>query len=292
MIPSFFSKPLSALLLFLFLLTPQSFGRNDRDRKSPEDPFASLLSDTVKDYFRNKEASQLSNKGGKTSSLSASKQNQNQKKLERLLEKSAREAERLIKKYKIDVNQEVSFVPFGSSQAISTFPTVIAAETGNVPMMEILIRNGADLNQRINHKKQALWFDRGAFNASHPNCLVTIAAKTGNVPMMELLINNGASLDVKMEKSYVMPKHYSAVLVAAAESGSIPMVKLLLKHIPDTDYQRLGATYIAARNGDLPMLRFLKEQGIPFYSGCLEGVSHECNVSQGCRSKQKNGCIH
>ena len=107
MIPSFFSKPLSALLLFLFLLTPQSFGRNDRDRKSPEDPFASLLSDTVKDYFRNKEASQLSNKGGKTSSLSASKQNQNQKKLERLLEKSAREAERLIKKYKIDVNQEV-----------------------------------------------------------------------------------------------------------------------------------------------------------------------------------------
>lgn len=243
MIPSFFSKPLSALLLFLFLLTPQSFGRNDRDRKSPEAPFASLLSDTVKDYFRNKEASQLSNKGGKTSSLSASKQNQNQKKLERLLEKSAREAERLIKKYKIDVNQEVSFVPFGSSQAISTFPTVIAAETGNVPMME-------------------------------------------------LLINNGASLDVKMEKSYVMPKHYSAVLVAAAESGSIPMVKLLLKHIPDTDYQRLGATYIAARNGDLPMLRFLKEQGIPFYSGCLEGVSHECNVSQGCRSKQKNGCIH
>ena len=243
MIPSFFSKPLSALLLFLFLLTPQSFGRNDRDRKSPEDPFASLLSDTVKDYFRNKEASQLSNKGGKTSSLSASKQNQNQKKLERLLEKSAREAERLIKKYKIDVNQEVSFVPFGSSQAISTFPTVIAA-------------------------------------------------KTGNVPMMELLINNGARLDVKMEKSYVMPKHYSAVLVAAAESGSIPMVKLLLKHIPDTDYQRLGATYIAARNGDLPMLRFLKEQGIPFYSGCLEGVSHECNVSQGCRSKQKNGCIH
>lgn len=97
MIPSFFSKPLSALLLFLFLLTPQSFGRNDRDRKSPEDPFASLLSDTVKDYFRNKEASQPSNKGGKTSSLSASKQNQNQKKLERLLEKSAREAERLIK---------------------------------------------------------------------------------------------------------------------------------------------------------------------------------------------------
>ncbi len=73
MIPSFFSKPLSALLLFLFLLTPQSFGRNDRDRKSPEDPFASLLSDTVKDYFRNKEASQLSNKGGKTSSLSANK---------------------------------------------------------------------------------------------------------------------------------------------------------------------------------------------------------------------------
>ena len=110
--------------------------------------------------------------------------------------------------------------------------------------------------------------------------------------MMEMLISNGASLDVKMEKSYVMPKHYSAVLVAAAESGSIPMVKLLLKHIPDTDYQRLGATYIAARNGDLPMLRFLKEQGIPFYSGCLEGVSHECNVSQGCRSKQKNGCIH
>ncbi len=112
-------------------------------------------------------------------------------------------------------------------------------------MMEILIRNGV-MNERINHKKQALWFDRGAFNASHPNCLVTIAAKTGNVPMMELLINNGASLDVKMEKSYVMPKHYSAVLVAAAESGSIPMVKLLLKHIPDTDYQKIRG-YIYCR---------------------------------------------
>lgn len=288
-VPSCFSRLLSALLLFLFLFLPQSFARNDRDRKSPADPFASLLSDTVKVYSCNKEASQPSKKGGKTSSLSDIKQNQ--KKLERLFKKSAQKAEKLIKKYKIDVNQEVSFVPFGDSRTISTFPAVIAAETGNVPIMELLIRNGANLNQRINNK-QALWSNKGALYFSRPSCLVIIAAKTGNVPMMELLIKNGANLDVKMEKSHEMPKHYSAVLVAAAESGSIPMVELLLKHIPDTDYQRLGATYVAARKGDLPMLRFMKEQGIPFYSGCLGGISHECNVTQCCRSKQGNDCIH
>lgn len=291
-VSSCFIRPLSAFLLSLFLFLPQSFARNDKDRKSPADPFASLLSDAVKVYYRNKEASQPSNKGAKTSSLSAIKQKQNQKKLERLFEKSAREAERLIKKYKIDVNQEVSFVPFGNSSTISTFPAVIAAETGNVPMMEILIRNGANLNQRVNHREQLPWFDNRMFDSSHPNCLVTIAARTGNVSMMELLIKNGASLDVKMEKSHHMPKHYSAVLVEAAASGSIPMVDLLLKHIPDTDYQRLGATYRAAANMDLPMLRFLKEQGIPFYSGCLAAVSAGCSVPQNCPSNQKNGCIH
>ena len=264
-----FSRLSSPLLLFLFLFLPQSFARNDRDRKRPAETFAILMSDTVKVYSRNKEDSNPSKKGGKTSSLSNIKQKQNKNKLQGLFKKSARRTEILIKKYKIDVNQEVSFVPFGHSLAISTFPTVIAAETGNIPMMEILIKNGADLNRRIN-EKQVLWPNR--FRFSKPSCLVIIAAKTGNIPMMELLIKNGASLDVKMGKNpTIIHESHSAVLVAAAESGSIPMVELLLKHIPDTDNQRLGATLVAAIKEDISMLRFMKEQGIPFHSNCLRG---------------------
>lgn len=38
------------------------------------------------------------------------KQKQNQQKQKRLFEKSAREAEKLIKKYKIDINQEVEIL--------------------------------------------------------------------------------------------------------------------------------------------------------------------------------------
>ena len=96
MIPPFFNKPLSALLLFLFLFIPQSFARDDRD--NPMKQFASLLGDTLKASSCNERNLQSSKPQGKTSSPSAMKQKQNQQKQKRLFEKSAREAEKLIKK--------------------------------------------------------------------------------------------------------------------------------------------------------------------------------------------------
>lgn len=233
MIPPFFNKPLSALLLFLFLFIPQSFARDDRD--NPMKQFASLLGDTLKASSCNERNLQSSKPQGKTSSPSAMKQKQNQQKQKRLFEKSAREAEKLIKKYKIDINQEVEIL------TQKTTPVAVVAESGNVPMMELLIKHGVNLDQKVEKRNR-------------DNIL------------------------------YTHPEH-SLILNAAVASGHIPMIKLLLQHIPNADISGLGTTYLAARRGDLNMLRFLKEQGIPFHSACLGQAASNCK----CR---KPDCPH
>ncbi|WP_161984340.1 MULTISPECIES: ankyrin repeat domain-containing protein [unclassified Akkermansia] len=273
MIPPFFNKPLSALLLFLFLFIPQSFARDDRD--NPMKQFASLLGDTLKASSCNERNLQSSKPQGKTSSPSAMKQKQNQQKQKRLFEKSAREAEKLIKKYKIDINQEVEIL------TQKTTPVAVVAESGNVPMMEVLIKHGVNLNQ-----EGYTYYGRTG-NKAFPAIIV---AESGNVPMMELLIKHGVNLDQKVEKRnrdnilYTHPEH-SLILNAAVASGHIPMIKLLLQHIPNADISGLGTTYLAARRGDLNMLRFLKEQGIPFHSACLGQAASNCK----CR---KPDCPH
>ena len=233
MIPPFFNKPLSALLLFLFLFIPQSFARDDRD--NPMKQFASLLGDTLKASSCNERNLQSSKPQGKTSSPSAMKQKQNQQKQKRLFEKSAREAGKLIKKYKIDINQEVEIL------TQKTTPVAVVAESGNVPMMELLIKHGVNLDQKVEKRNR-------------DNIL------------------------------YTHPEH-SLILNAAVASGHIPMIKLLLQHIPNADISGLGTTYLAARRGDLNMLRFLKEQGIPFHSACLGQAASNCK----CR---KPDCPH
>lgn len=242
--------------------------------------FASLLKDTLKASSCNEKTAKSSNPRMKESPSSAMKQKQDSKKQERLFEKIAAEAEKLIKKYKIDVNQEVKVL----SKEVT--PVAVVAESGNVPMMEVLIKHGVTLNQ------EGYTYYGGHKSKAFP---VIIVAKSGNVPMMELLIKHGVNLDLKDGKIHVNyethPSH-SAVLNAAAKSGYTSMVELLLKYIPDIDFQRVGTTNIAARRGDLNMLRFLKEQGIPFHSGCLAAVSHQCNILTGCRSKQNTNCPH
>lgn len=240
MLPPFFSNPLFALLLFPFLFIPQSFARDDRDNENYMDKFISLLSGEIETSSSNKKVSKSSKKQHKNSPPSASKQKQNKQKQERLFKKSAQEAEKLINKYQIDLNQKVPI------EGKDTFPAIAVAKSGNVLMMEVLIKHGINLDLK----------------------------------------------DGKINVNYETHPSHSAILNAAAKSGHTPMVELLLKHIPDTDNQRVGSTNIAARKGDLNMLRFLKEQGVPFHSGCLAAVSHQCNISAGCRSKQETDCSH
>lgn len=270
MLPPFFNKLLSALLLFLFLFIPQSFARNDKDRKNlPVQQFASLLSDTLKASSCNEKPAKSSNPRMKGSPPSAMKQKQDRKKQERLFEKTAAEAEKLIKKYKIDVNQEVEVL------TTKVTPVAVAAESGNIPMMEVLIKHGVTLN------REGYTYCGGYKNKAFP---VMITAKSGNVPMMELLIKHGVNLDLKEGKQCDTHPDHSAILNAAAASGHIPMMKLLLQHITNTEVQ-LGTTYHAVRyavthQGDLSMLRFLKEQGIPFYSGCLRAAALGCKCGK------------
>lgn len=84
MLPPFFSKPLSALLLFLFLFIPQSFARDDRNNENYMDKFISLLSGEIETSSSNKKVSKSSKKQHKNSPPSASKQKQNRQKQERL----------------------------------------------------------------------------------------------------------------------------------------------------------------------------------------------------------------
>lgn len=69
MLPPFFSKPLSALLLFLFLFIPQSFARDDRNNENYMDKFISLLSGEIETSSSNKKVSKSSKKTQEFSSL-------------------------------------------------------------------------------------------------------------------------------------------------------------------------------------------------------------------------------
>lgn len=59
MLPPFFSKPLSALLLFLFLFIPQSFARDDRNNENYMDKFISLLSGEIETSSSNKKSFEI-----------------------------------------------------------------------------------------------------------------------------------------------------------------------------------------------------------------------------------------
>lgn len=66
------------------------------------------------------------------------------------------------------------------------------AESGNVPMMEVLIKHGVNLNQ-----EGYTYYGRTG-NKAFPAIIV---AESGNVPMMELLIKHGVNLDQKVENA-------------------------------------------------------------------------------------------
>lgn len=121
-------------------------------------------------------------------------------------------------------------------------PLVLAAYTGNVPCMEILVRHGADVN---------------GFCALGTTPLFT-AAQEGHLDACEWLLDNGADVELTNKGEELI-----TALHTAAFHGHADVVDLLVRYGADPARPKRGgatALFLAAQEGHLEVVRRLVER--------------------------------
>lgn len=156
-------------------------------------------------------------------------------------------------------------------------PLVMAIAEGHVTIMRMLLKRGADAQQRVGSlpplvhaimKKQRapqfiqLLLDHGA----NPNCVsgsaqmnaLQWAAEEGMVDAADFLISQGMDLNARCSKG-------KTPLILAAEKGHLVIVKLLLAQGAELlQKSQNGGTALtwAAGNGHLDIVKYLIDEGI------------------------------
>lgn len=130
----------------------------------------------------------------------------------------------------------------------------IAAETGNLQMVNLLIANGVDVNQIGKYGKTA----------------VILAAEKGYLDIVRMLHQAGA--DINKKGCFICgPEHLNRVLrdnttalASAAWTGKFAVVKFLVEHGAEVDVEaQCGYTALmcAAQYGDVSTIEYLSSQG-------------------------------
>jgi cytochrome c len=129
-------------------------------------------------------------------------------------------------------------VALGVAGPASAGPLHDAAKAGDLAQIELLLAQGADINQSTGLATPLYYAING-----------------GHVEAAELLIERGADVNA--------PSIWGAPLHAAASQGLIPVVSLLLKRGADVNvrWKELTPLHIAARNGRLEIVRILLDHG-------------------------------
>jgi ankyrin repeat protein len=110
-----------------------------------------------------------------------------------------------------------------------------AAREGNIEICELLIKNGADVNAKVE-------------KVGNNETVFTIAAKYGHMETCKLLIKNGADVNAKVERGW--DTDWTALMEAAA-SGHDNVCRLLIEKGANVDAKnRFGETalMIAAKS--------------------------------------------
>ncbi len=117
-----------------------------------------------------------------------------------------------------------------------------AIETGCMPLVELLIKHGADIHQ-VNDDGETPFQE---------------AMENGYMPLVELLIKHGADIH-QLNDDGEYPLH------EAIENGYMPLVELLIKHgadIHQVDNSGMGALFYAYKSGNSEMVKFFTDKGL------------------------------
>lgn len=278
-----FNKLLSALFVVASLSTLQALAKND-----PEEKFGKLLNATynasevaAKDaYFRTKTCIS-SQKGGKAEKQrrfnalnsspgqSAIQKDQKNKARNRLFEQKAKEADKLIKKYKIDVNKLNKYVGKHGGE----FPAPVAIKSDSIPMMEVLIKNGLNLDnckaygsdgecliQSVDMAKLIVKHTKNpklVYGATH------IASMMGDLELLRFCHEQGQPFSGEGAGDYVS----AAARNCTCQTPNCPhmeTIKYLLKNGFNLKNDR-GALVVACRKGNEDLVRLLLEHGADKY---------------------------
>ncbi|CDK30802.1 ankyrin repeat domain-containing protein [Candidatus Babela massiliensis] len=116
-------------------------------------------------------------------------------------------------------------------------PLILASRVGFKDIIQMLINNGAIINQQNNEKQTAL----------------IAAVRSNNIDILETLINNGANINLQDNLGFT-------ALIYAAKAGNIDMVKILLRNGANpniTNYNITTALMYAAKNGHKEIVQIL-----------------------------------
>lgn len=132
-----------------------------------------------------------------------------------------------------------AYIDAGSESGRSALQ--IAAHEGNVELVEILIRRGADINARNQ-------YFLGPNSGSHITAL-TAASNNGHVRTVQVLLEHGSDINAGLS-TMVCPVNFSGTaLRAASANGHLGVVQLLLGHGADVNIDRHGFALHAALSG-------------------------------------------
>lgn len=116
-------------------------------------------------------------------------------------------------------------------------PLILASSVGFKDIIQMLINNGAVINQQNNEKRTALM----------------ASVKSNNIDILETLISNGANVNLQDNLGFT-------ALMYASKEGKIDMVKILLQNGANpniTNYNITTALIYAAKNGHKEIVQIL-----------------------------------
>lgn len=135
-----------------------------------------------------------------------------------------------------------------------SFALVAAASSGSIDIVNILLKNGADVNFR---------------SVSNSRCrAICEACRWGHIAVVKILIDNGADFTSVCYHNHGFP------FEAAAQANRTDIVELLISHGIATNsgsFHYDSALYVAARSGSLQMTKLLIQNGADVNAQNREG---------------------
>lgn len=187
-----------------------------------------------------------------------------------------------------------------------TSPLLLSVETGNIAVMEALIKLGANVNfARSQDKMSPLYRATERIQLNMVKCLVDagadvnqsvngftalqVAIERKNYAAADLLLSRNANVLTEHEgfvksilRSSTDKNAHSGILFKAAKQGHVHLMRFLISEKVDINMNINGLTpaTIAIRNGDLKMTKLLLEKGAKIPKEALQLTEHHSNRNE------------